>query len=151
MKLTIGDKVPAFEGQIETGKTISNKSLKGQKYVLYFYPKDDTPTCTKQACNLRDHHEVLAAQGITVFGVSPDSIKSHLKFINKYDLTFSLIADEDQVICNAFGVWGEKKNFGRTYMGVNRTTFVIDEKGKIANIIQKVKATEHHEQILSDS
>lgn len=149
MELKESDKVPAFEGKIEDGSTVSAKSLLGKKYVLYFYPADDTPTCTKQSCNLRDNYSKLKAGGYEVYGISPDGEKSHTKFINKYELPFSLITDEEKVICNQFGVWGEKTNFGRTYMGVNRTTFVIDEKGKIEQIISKVKAAEHSDQILA--
>ena len=144
-----GAKVPAFEGKLEDGSAISSKGLLGKKYVLYFYPADDTPTCTKQSCNLRDNHSRLKSSGYDVYGVSPDGEKSHVKFIAKYDLPFSLIADEDKVICNLFGVWAEKKNFGRTYMGVKRTTFVVNEKGIIHRIIDKVKAVEHSDQILA--
>ncbi len=148
MKLKIGDPVPKFKGVVENGETISDEDLMGEKFILYFYPADDTPTCTKQACNLRDSYEELKDAKIRVFGVSPDSMKSHIKFINKYNLPFSLIADEDRQICNAFGVWGEKTNFGRTYMGVMRTTFLINESGHIEQIIQQVKAADHTNQIL---
>ncbi len=151
MKLKIGDIVPEFKSTLENDEIISSDMLAGSRYVLYFYPADDTPTCTTQACNLRDNYMAFSDQGIKVFGVSPDAAKSHRKFIAKYDLPFSLIVDEDKKICNSFGVWGEKTNFGRTYMGVIRTTFVIDEKGRIENIIDNVKAKDHHNQILLPS
>lgn len=151
MTVEIGNKVPSFQAILESGAEISSDSLLGSKYVIYFYPKDDTPTCTKQACNLRDHYSDLQAAGYTVYGVSPDSEKSHNKFIAKYDLPFSLIVDEEKTLCEAFGVWGLKKTFGREYMGVKRTTFVIDEKGVITNIITKVKAAEHTQQILQEA
>ena len=149
-KLAVGKKTPNFKGVLEDGSEISSKALLGRKYVLYFYPADDTPTCTKQSCNLRDNYSLLQAAGYEVYGVSPDGLKSHVKFINKYDLPFSLIADEEKTICNLFGVWGEKTNFGRTYMGVKRTTFVIDDKGMIEQIIEKVKAGEHSNQVLGN-
>ena len=151
MSLEKGDKIPTFHGVIEDGSEISSSSLLGKKYVLYFYPADDTPTCTKQSCNLRDNHSQLKKAGYQVYGVSPDGIKSHLKFIAKYELPFSLISDEDKKICNAFGVWGEKKSFGRTYDGLRRTTFVVDEKGILEQVIRKVKAAEHTDQVLATS
>jgi len=147
MKLEIGKKAPSFKAKLQDGSEVSSNGLKGNKYVLYFYPKDDTPTCTKQACNIRDNYSQFQDSNIHIYGVSPDGEKSHLKFKTKYDLPFQLIMDEDQALCEKFGVWGEKKNFGRTYMGVKRTTFVIDENGKIADIITKVKADNHTEQI----
>jgi peroxiredoxin Q/BCP len=147
-KLKSGMKVPSFKGRLQDEREISAKALKGQKYVLYFYPADDTPTCTKQACNLRDNYQKFKAAGYEIFGVSPDGAKSHIKFIKKYELPFSLIADEDKVMCEQFGVWGEKTNFGRTYMGVIRTTFVIDEHGVISEVIDAVKSGEHTQQIL---
>lgn len=149
MSLKKGDKVPQFKGKLEDDTDISAGELLGQKYALYFYPKDNTPTCTKQACNLRDNYSVLKKAGFEIYGVSPDSAGSHQKFIDKFNLPFSLIVDKSLEICKQFGVWGEKTNFGRTYMGVNRTTFVIDEKGIISAVIDKVKSAEHHEQLLA--
>ena len=148
MALEVGEKAPAFEGLLEDGSTISSEDLKGSKYILYFYPADDTPTCTNQACNLRDEHERFVEKDIRIFGVSPDGIKSHNKFIAKYDLPFSLIADEDRKLCELFDVWGEKTNFGRTYMGVKRTSFLIDESGVVQKIVDQVKAKEHADQLL---
>ncbi len=150
MSLKIGMKVPDFSGVLEDGSEISAQQLLGNKYVLYFYPGDDTPTCTKQSCNLRDNYSQFLEHELTIYGISPDSAKSHQKFIKKYDLPFSLIADEDKRMCKQFGVWGEKTNFGRTYMGVKRTTFVIDEKGKISQIIDKVKSGDHTNQLISN-
>ena len=116
--------------------------------MLYFYPEDDTPTCTQQACNLRDHYGLLKKHGFVVLGVSPDSSKSHLKFEKKFDLPFLLIADPDRTIIEKYGVWGEKQLFGRKYMGVNRTTFVIDEKGTIRLVILRPRSKQHAEEIL---
>ena len=115
---------------------------------MYFYPKDDTPTCTTQACNLRDNYDALLNAGYQVYGVSPDKAAKHQKFIAKYDLPFDLLVDEDHSLAEAFGVWGQKKMYGREYMGINRTTFVIDEDGAITEVIAKVKAKEHSNQIL---
>lgn len=144
-----GQAAPAFSGEIESGETVSLADYKGKKLILYFYPKDNTPTCTKEACNLRDNFEALQAQGYEILGVSPDSKKKHQNFINKFDLPFSLIADTDNTILEQYGVWGEKKMYGKTYMGVIRTTFIINEEGMIERIIDKVKAAEHTEQILA--
>lgn len=148
MSLKIGKKAPDFSAKNENGETISLSDFKGKKLVLYFYPKDDTPGCTAEACNLRDNYKVLLKQGYAVLGVSPDTEKKHRKFIDKYNLPFSLLADTDQKICNDYGVWGEKMMFGRKYMGVLRTTFIIDEKGIISEIIDKVDTEEHTAQIL---
>jgi peroxiredoxin Q/BCP len=147
IKLQVGDKAPKFSTQNQKNETISYQDFKGKKTVLYFYPKDDTSTCTAESCNLRDNHNVLQAAGYQVFGISPQGTKSHKKFIDKYDLPFDLLIDEDHVVAEAFGVWGEKSMYGRTYMGIIRTTFLFDEKGKITDIIEKVKAKEHHKQI----
>ena len=117
---------------------------------MYFYPQDDTPTCTTEACNLRDNYQTLQKQGFVVLGVSPDSEKKHLKFIEKHQLPFDLLADTDLKICNDYGVWAEKTTFGKTYMGVVRTTFIIDEKGIISEIISKVESKRHSEQILKN-
>ena len=146
--LKIGNAIPHFSTIDQNEKAVSHKDFVGNKTVLYFYPKDDTPTCTNQACNLRDNYEQLLGAGYSVYGISPDKAKKHQKFIAKYNLPFDLLVDEDHAIANAFGVWGEKTTFGRTYMGIKRTTFVIDENGKISEIIAQVKAKTHTAQIL---
>lgn len=143
-----GDKAPLFKGINQFGKEIKLSDFKKQKVVLYFYPKDNTPTCTVQACNLRDNFELLQKQGYTVIGVSPDKIKSHEKFSEKFDLPFSLIADPELEIIQQYGVWGEKQLYGRKYMGLIRTTFII-EKGVIKKIIHKPKSKMHAEEILN--
>lgn len=147
-QLKIGSKAPDFSAPNQNGETMSLADFSGKKLVLYFYPKDDTPGCTKQACNLRDNYNHLLNSGYQVIGVSPDNEKKHQKFIDKYDLPFDLLADTDQTICNAYGVWVEKSMYGRQYMGVARTTFIIDENGVIQEIINKVKVSEHTEQIV---
>lgn len=144
-----GIKAPAFSGNDQNGNTVSLKDFAGKKLIIYFYPKDDTPTCTAQACNLRDNYTTLTGKGFTVIGISPDAVKKHKKFESKYGLPFTLIADEDHVIAEKFGVWGEKKFMGRTYDGIHRTTFVINEKGVIADIIVKPEAKDHAHQILT--
>lgn len=146
--LQVGDKAPKFEGIIETGETISLADFKGKKLVIYFYPKDATPGCTAEACDLRDNYASFVKQGYSILGVSPDSVKSHINFKKKHDLPFSLIADEDHSVAEAFGVWGEKSMYGKTYMGILRTTFVIDEKGKIVTVIDKVNTKAHSSQLL---
>lgn len=143
-----GDKAPDFKGKDQNGKELSLEDFKGNKLIIYFYPKDSTPGCTAQACNLRDNYEVLLKKGYKVLGVSADSEKSHLKFIEKYELPFSLIADTEKEMIKAFGVWGPKKFMGKTFDGINRTTFVIDENGLIEEVIDKVKTKEHTEQII---
>ncbi len=148
MELKIGDKAPAFTSKDENGKAISLADFQGKKLALYFYPKDDTSGCTAQACNLRDSLPALNAAGYHVVGVSADDEKSHLKFIAKYSLNFPLIADTDHQLVEAFGVWKEKSMYGKKYMGIVRTTFVIDENGVITNIIDKVKTAEHASQII---
>ena len=147
--LTEGKKAPAFKGKDQNGKPVSLADFKGQKVVLYFYPQDDTPTCTLQACNLRDNFSLLKKQGFIVLGVSPDEEKKHKKFEAKYDLPFTLIADADHKIIDSYGVWGEKQMYGRTYMGLHRTTFLIDEKGVIRKIFLKPKSKQHTEEILN--
>lgn len=147
-KLKEGQKAPDFSAKNENGELISLKSLLGKKVVLYFYPADDTPTCTTESCNLRDNYSKLKRKGYEVFGVSPDDEKSHQKFIKKYKLPFSLLADTDKKIIHAYDVWGSKTVFGKTYDDLIRTTFVIDEKGRIEKIISDVKAKVHTEQIL---
>ena len=143
-----GTSAPAFKTTDQNGETVSLKNLRGQKVVLYFYPKDDTPGCTKEACSFRDAFSKFKKQDITVLGVSPDKEASHKKFVTKYKLPFTLLADTDHSIAEAYGVWGEKKFMGRTYMGVHRTTFLIDEKGKIRKIFEKVKPEDHAGEVL---
>jgi thioredoxin-dependent peroxiredoxin len=148
MKLKIGDMAPAIKANNQNGEEVNLLDFKGKKVVLYFYPKDSTPGCTQEACNLRDNYNTLIEQGYVVLGVSPDGEKSHLKFIEKHELPFDLLADTEKKILSDYGVWGEKKMYGRTYMGVIRSTFVIDEEGKIEDIIEKVKVKDHTAQIL---
>jgi len=143
-----GSTAPAFKTKDANGETVSLKDLRGQKVVLYFYPKDDTPGCTKEACSFRDAFSQFKKKGIAVLGVSPDKEASHQKFVAKYKLSFTLLADTDKSIAEAYGVWGEKKFMGRTYMGVHRTTFLIDEKGKIKKIFEKVKPEDHASEVL---
>ena len=143
-----GDKAPDIKLESDSGEPFKLSSLKGKKVVLYFYPKDDTPGCTKEACSFRDAFSKFKKKGIAVLGVSPDSEASHKKFATKYDLPFTLLADRDREIAEAYGVWGEKKFMGRTYMGVHRTTFLIDEKGKIKKIFEKVKPEDHASEVL---
>lgn len=143
-----GNKAPAFSGINEKNEVVTLKDFIGKKLVLYFYPHDNTPTCTEEACNLRDNYKTLLSNGYTILGVSEDSVTKHQNFIKKYKLPFSLIADTDRSICNLYGVWDNKVLFGRKYMGILRTTFVIDEKGKIEKVIQKVESKKHAEQII---
>jgi len=145
--LKTGDKAPDFIGTDQTGKMIDSNSLLGKKIVLYFYPKDDTPGCTAEACNLRDNHADLLKKGYIVIGVSPDNLKSHQKFTEKYQLPFPLIPDPDKLIIKSYGVWGPKKFMGKSYDGVYRTTFVIDEKGFVENVITQVDTKNHASQI----
>jgi len=147
MKLQIGDLAPLFKVEDSDGKLIDLSALKGSKVVLYFYPKDDTPGCTAQACNLNENLSQLQANGFIVIGVSADSKKAHLKFKLKYNLSFSLLSDPEHMILNAYGVWVEKSMYGKSYMGIARTTFIIDEKGYISNIIEKVDTKNHKSQI----
>lgn len=149
MSLETGQIAPEFEAKIETGETIKLSDYKGKKVVLYFYPKDATPGCTAQACNLRDNYEALIKAGYVVLGVSSDDEKSHRKFIEKQNLPFPLIADTDLKVHEAYGTWVEKSMYGRKYMGTARTTFVIDEQGKIAEVIEKVDTKNHTAQILT--
>jgi len=148
MKLKIGDKAPEFIGKDQDGTTIKLADFVGKKLVLYFYPKDNTPGCTAQACNLRDHYQALQKAGYEVVGISTDTEKSHQKFIQKQELPFRLIADEDQTIHNQYGTWVEKSMYGKKYWGTARITFIIDEQGTIENIIDKVKTKDHTAQIL---
>ena len=147
-KLKEGDKAFSFIGLNESNKKISLSDYKGKKLVLYFYPKDNTPGCTSEACDLRDNFKLLQKQGYEILGVSPDNETSHQKFINKFELPFSLIADTDHSIAEAYGAWGEKSMYGRKYFGILRKTFVIDAKGVITKIIEKVDTKNHSNQIL---
>jgi peroxiredoxin Q/BCP len=143
-----GNSAPDFSGIDQDGKSISLADFKGQKVVLYFYPKDDTPGCTAQACNLRDNHSELLSKGINIIGVSADTSAKHQKFITKYDLPFPLIADTEKSLIQSFGVWGEKKFMGKVYDGIHRTSFVINEEGIVIKRINKVKTKDHTNQIL---
>lgn len=148
MQLKEGDKAPGFSSRDQDGKTISLTSLRGKKVVLYFYPEDDTPGCTAQACNLRDNYAGLKKKGFEVLGVSMNDEKSHQKFEQKYNLPFRLLADTDRKIVDAYGVFGEKQLFGHKFMGIHRTTFLIDEKGLIKKIISKPDTKNHASQVL---
>lgn len=143
-----GMEAPEFSVEDQNGKTVNLSDFKGEKLVVYFYPKDMTPGCTNQACNLRDHHSALQKAGINVVGVSADSIERHQKFTDKYDLNFSLLADVDKKMIQDYGVWGEKKFMGKVYDGIHRTTFLINEEGKIHGVIKKPKTKAHAEEIL---
>jgi thioredoxin-dependent peroxiredoxin len=138
---------PDFTAKDQNGQDFTLSNLKGKKIILYFYPKDNTSGCTAQACNLRDNMPDLTQKGFVIIGISPDNEKSHKKFIEKFDLNFMLIADTDHVVSELYGVWKEKSMYGRKYMGINRTTFVINEEGIITQIIDKVKTAEHSSQI----
>ena len=144
----IGKPAPAFTTNNQNGTAVSLNNFAGKKLVLYFYPKDDTPGCTAEACSLRDNYESLIAQGYAIVGVSPDDEKKHTKFITKYNLPFDLLADTDNTIALAYGVWVEKSMYGRKYMGIARTTFVIDENGILEEIIEKVDTKNHAQQLL---
>ncbi len=146
--ITSGNPVPQFTTINQKEETINSSDWNSGKYVLYFYPKDDTPGCTKEACNLRDNYDALLAAGYTIYGISPDKAAKHQKFIDKYDLPFDLLVDEDHAIAEQFGVWVEKSMYGRKYMGIARSTFII-ENGTITEVIEKVKVSEHAAQILA--
>jgi peroxiredoxin Q/BCP len=147
-QLAAGQKAPDFEALNQDGKTLRLADFSGRKLVLYFYPKDDTPGCTAEACNLRDNYNALIDAGYAVLGVSPDDPKKHRKFIDKFELPFDLLADTEQTVANAYGVWVEKSMYGRKYMGMARTTFVIDGDGTILEVIEKVDTKNHTAQIL---
>lgn len=147
--LTEGSKAPAFKGKDQDNKTISLSDYKGKKLVIFFYPADLTPTCTVQACNLRDNYGLLRHNGFEVLGISPDDAKQHKKFEEKHDLPFPLIADTTHAIIDKYGVWGEKQLYGRKYMGLHRTTFVINEKGIVEKVFLRPKNKQHAEEILS--
>jgi len=147
-KLAKGDAIPAFESTAQDGAPFSSAELLGSRTILYFYPKDNTPGCTLEAKSLRDGREELKARGFRIVGVSPDSVKSHAGFCARHELGFTLLADTDHSVCEAFGVWGEKSMYGRKYMGVLRTTFVIDREGRIERIFDKVDTKNHYRQII---
>ena len=146
-ELKPGQKAPDFTVSTDAGKKVKISDFKGKKIVLYFYPKDDTPGCTKEACAFRDGISEIRKRGAVVLGVSPDSVESHKKFRDKYELNFPLLADTDKKIVEAYGVWKEKSMYGKKYMGVERTTFVIDEAGKISHIFRKVKVEQHYDEV----
>lgn len=148
MTLTEGDKAPLFKSKDQNGNPVSLSDYNGKKVVLYFYPEDDTPTCTVEACNLRDNYSLLKKAGIVVLGVSPDDEKKHKRFEQKFNLPFTLVADPGKKIIDTYGVWGEKNLYGRKYMGLHRTTFLIDEKGIIRKIFRKPRSKMHSEEIL---
>ena len=149
--LNTGSGVPSFETQDQDQNRVTNKDLIGKKSIVFFYPRANTPGCTAEACNLRDHYKTLQDKGYQLFGVSADSSKKQKSFADKYDLPFPLLADEDKSVINAFGVWGPKKFQGREYDGIHRTTFLIDEEGKVEKVISKVKTKDHAAQILEES
>ena len=148
--LSVGDMAPWFEGKTQDGTTLTLDDLKGRGTVLYFYPKDNTSGCTLEAKSLRDGQEALAVRGYRIVGVSPDSERSHQNFCSKHDLRFTLLADTERTICEAFGVWVEKSMYGRKYMGVARKTFLLDEECRITHIFDKVKTAEHYQQIINE-
>ena len=150
MALQIGDEAPEFTSTDQDGKEVKLSDFRGKKVVLYFYPKDNTPGCTAEACNLRDNYNRFISQGYEILGVSTDSESSHRKFIDKFELPFRLMADTDRSIHEQYGTWIEKSMYGRKYMGTARVTYVIDENGNIENIIEKVKTNDHTIQILGD-
>jgi peroxiredoxin Q/BCP len=149
MKLEVGQKAPEFETINQNGETIKLSDYLGKKVVLYFYPKDNTPGCTSQACNLKDNYDMLLAKGYIVLGVSVDDQKSHTKFIQKFELPFDLLVDTDHQLVEKYGVWVEKSMYGKKYMGTARTTFIIDESGNLLEIIEKVDTKDHVSQIIS--
>ena len=149
MALTVGDKAPEFKLKNDGGEDVALKDFKGQNVILYFYPKDDTPGCTKQACDFRDNSKIFTKKDTVIIGVSPDSVESHVKFKKKFGLPFQLLSDPEKKTLESYGVWKEKSMYGRKYMGVERTTFVIDGKGKISKIFPKVSVTGHIEEVLA--
>jgi peroxiredoxin Q/BCP len=144
-----GQKAPSFKGKNQSGESVSLKDYPGKKLAIFFYPEDDTPTCTEQACNLRDNYALLKKEGIEVVGISPDDVKSHEQFIGKFELPYTLVADPQKKIIEAYGVWGEKNMYGRKYMGLIRTTFLVDEKGVIKHIFKKPRVRQHAEEIIA--
>ncbi len=148
-ELKVGDRIPDFQGKDQNGKEITNKQFANKKLVIYFYPKDNTPACTNQACSLRDSYQALQKEGYSILGVSMDNEKAHTRFIEKFSLPFPLIADTERKMIDAFKVWGLKKFMGREYDGIHRTTFIVNEKGIITHIIEKPKTKIHGEEILN--
>jgi len=148
MELKVGDKAPSFKLKNQDGKIISSSDFKGKPIVLYFYPKDDTSGCTKEACNFRDEFPKFGKMKAEIIGVSADSVESHKKFATKYKLPFNLLSDEKKEILEKYGVWQEKSMYGRKYMGIVRTTFIIDSSGKISNIFPKVKVDKHNQEVM---
>lgn len=146
--LNEGDSIPQFSTTNEKGEVVTNETLLGKKTILFFYPKDDSPGCTKEACSIRDNYRTFEKNNVQIFGISPDNEKKHQKFITKYEFQYSLLADPEKEVINAFGVWGPKKFMGKEIIGVHRTTFVIDEEGKVAHIIKKVRTKEHANQLI---
>ena len=144
-----GQKAPSFKGKNQSGESVSLKDYLGKKLAIFFYPEDNTPTCTEQACNLRDNYALLKKEGIEVVGISPDDVKSHEQFIGKFELPYTLVADPQKKIIEAYGVWGEKNMYGRKYMGLIRTTFLVDEKGVIKHIFKKPRVRQHAEEIIA--
>jgi peroxiredoxin Q/BCP len=144
-----GSLAPEFSLLDQNGKAISLSDFRGKSVVLYFYPKDDTPGCTKEACNFRDNYQDYEQAGVVILGVSPDSVKSHTRFASKFQLPFTLLADEDHQVCELYGVWGKKKYMGREYDGVYRTTFLIDAEGRIKKVFENVKPEEHSQEVLA--
>jgi peroxiredoxin Q/BCP len=150
MSININDKAPDFTLPANNGKTITLSSFLGKKVVLYFYPKDDTPGCTKEACAFRDDYKKFVDSNTVIIGISKDSIKRHENFIQKYDLPFILVSDENEQVCEAYGVWVEKNMYGKKYMGIDRSTFLIDEKGFVKKVWRKVKVAEHVHQVIRE-
>lgn len=150
MSINIGDKAPDFTLAATGGTDVTLSSFKGKKVVLYFYPKDDTPGCTKEACAFRDNHQAFLDKNVGVVGVSKDPVSKHEKFVQKYDLPFTLVSDEDGKVCEAYGAWVEKNMYGRKYMGIDRSTFLIDEKGNVQHLWRKVKVPGHVEKVLDE-
>jgi thioredoxin-dependent peroxiredoxin len=150
MPLSPGDKAPDFAGTDQSGNTVQLSDFRGSKLIIYFYPKDNTPGCTAEACNLRDNYSLLLERGFRIIGISADSVKSHKGFAEKFDLPFPLIADTGKEIILAFGIWGPKKFMGRTFNGIHRYTFVIDEKGMVERVFDKVDTKNHTAQILKE-
>jgi peroxiredoxin Q/BCP len=148
--LKVGDKAPDFTAKNQNGKEIKLSNFIGKKVILYFYPKDDTPGCTAEACNLRDNYDELLKKGFEVIGVSPDGEQSHTKFVTKYNLQFNLVADTSKTILKEYGAWGNKSMYGKEYEGVLRTTYIINEEGKIEKVIDKVDTKNHSSQILGE-
>jgi thioredoxin-dependent peroxiredoxin len=146
--LEVGEKAPNFEGQDQNDSNVSSNDFKGSKWVVYFYPKDNTPGCTAQACSLRDGYDDLNKHGVKVLGVSADSVKSHDKFASKFTLPFPLLSDESKEVINKFGVWGPKKFMGREYEGIHRVSFIMDEEGMVTHVIQKPKTKDHANEVL---